>query len=309
MKLKTIIAALMLAGFAQSTFADECENLVSKDPRVSCEEIVKRSNEHANEIIKYFTDIVRSVNDIAEGRYAIQTDTTNTAHALVFLDQERDRLNQELTKLKTQSAAEKAHVMIHALGTAEVDWNYYLYIQLNQMPGLSAVEVDQWKKAFSSNDHIYRNDCKDMCYKINFDRKVEEYGFLFNLSPYAVASDLLMRINKIETQTDFSHRDFNIKQEIENIEYDLNALSNADVLDPDFFKRDQSEFGPNVKYAIFIRDYINSLLADEDLNVKERLGLLEVEKEKLESEHVTYEDILFEHQRNELIKRLNHTQF
>lgn len=309
MKLKTIIAALMLAGFAQSTFANECENLVSKDPSVSCEEIIKRSNEHANEVIKYFTDIVRSVNDIAEGRYDVQTDTTNTAQALVFLKHEKDRLNEELTKLKAQSTAEKAHLMIHALATAQIDWQYYQYIQLNQMPGMSDSEVEQWKKAFSKNNHLYSGECKDMCYKINFEKKADEYKFLYNLSPYFVARDLLMRINKIETQIEFSHRDFNIKQEIENIEYDLNALSYADVFDPNYFKRNQGEFGPNVQYAIFIRDYINSLLAHEDLAIKEKVGLLEVEKEKLESEHVTYEDILFEHQHNELIKRLNHTQF
>lgn len=305
MKLKTIIAALILAGFAQSALADECENLVHRDPTTTCEEIVKFSNERASEIIKEFTDAVRSVNDIAEDRYRVQTDLTNTADALIFLKRERDGLKQEIEYLKSQASSEKARVMIFALATAEIKWEYYDFIKYNQIPGISTSEVEGWKKAFSSNEGLHASGCRDMCYKITFDKKANENGFIMNLSPNSIAEDLLMRIKKIETQIDFSHRDFNIKQEIENIEYDLNALSHADIFDPDFFKREQNEYSPSAQYAIFIRDHINSILANPEMAEEARVGLLQAEKEKLDKENVTFEFLLETHQQKELSKKFD----
>lgn len=114
-----------------------------------------------------------------------------------------------------------------------------------------------------------------------------------------------MRIKKIEDQINFGQRDFNVREEIANIEYDLNALSKADIFDPEYFTRNYQEFQPSLVYAVFIRDYINTLLKAPELNSAQVVGQLDSEKEKLESKQANWDDLMREHQIGELRNRFD----
>lgn len=250
----------------------------------------------AKSVIKQVTESVPS-SLFPNGSYRI-SDIEKQAYVFKRQQSRLNMLEDQIKKMELNGREEKVNLMLASLAGTEVDVGYICFLNIYKMPFAS--EESEAARVKFSEEPVYKGLELDLKYKgyhlpssLLRNDKFSEY------MPEAVAFDLNARINRIKA--DKKVRDYDVKKDLVNMEYDLNALSNLEIAE--LSEVDVYNSKANI-YAAEIRDYINSLLLN-DYEGKHQIGKLKFEIDREENSKFDDENVIIRKMSEDLDSKLN----